>query len=226
MGQSNDSFTGDGVTTDYFYTFDIDGSFNTVRVGTRTADEPDFTVAVEGTDYLHIPASKQISFLTASIPANGVIGLISRVTTRDRNATRFIDGTNLTPDILNSDANRLATVDPEIEDRVIQVRQSEPLVADMPIVATPTTLDMGIAADVLLIQGKIDGTNDAVWVVRIPAEGDTVELTGTGAGAPELRFELNSDDTMIDLTMVTANSFTAWTLIKMVALKMPLVANL
>lgn len=231
MAVTTATFTGDGSTSDFVYGFNLEGSFNTVKVGTKTVDEPDYTLQVEGTDYLHIPATKTISFLSTSTPANGVQGLITRSTSRERTRINFIDGSTLTPDVLNNDAERSATVDEEVEDRVVQTRSSEPLVAQMPTVGTPKTLDMGIAADLLILQGKVDGTREAIYIVTVPAEGETVQTAGmaigTGAAfAPELRFELNSDPTKIDLTMVTANGFVAWTQIKMTPLQLPITANL
>lgn len=232
MPVTSDPFTGDGATVDFFYTFDLEGSFNAVKVGTKTVDEPNYTLAVEGAgaDYIHTPASKQITFQAGSIPAADVQGLITRSTSRER-PIDFVDGSTLTPDILDNDANRSATVDEEIEDRVVQVRRTAPLVADMPTVGTPTTLDMGIEADVLILQGKIDGTHDAIYLLNLPAEGENVQTAGLAIAngatfGPELRFERNSDPTQVDLTVVTANALAAWTQIKMTAIKVPVTANL
>lgn len=230
MPQANDTFTGDGVTSDFFYTFELEGSFNTVSVGTKTVDEPDYTPGVEGTDYLHIPASKQISYLSGSVPANGVQGLISRTTSRER-STGYIGGSTLTPAALNNNSNRLATVDVEIEDRLPLSRTSEPLVASMPTVGTPTTLDMGIAADLLILQGIVDGTHSVSYTVIVPAEGETVRMAGNAIGdgstfGPDLSFVLDTDPTLIDVTMNAANAFTAWTQIKLVAIRFPVTANL
>lgn len=234
MPVTSDSFLGDGVTADYFYNFELKGSFNTVNVGTKTPDEPNYTVAVEGTDYLHIPASKRITFLSGSIPASGVQGLITRATSRARSVDH-IDGSTLTAAILDNDANRLATVDPEIEDRVIQVRTTIPVAGEMPI--TPgdiTTLDMGIEADLLILQGVVSPANGiagVTYTVIMPAEGEAVRSAGTTIGsgvtsAPELTFIRNSDPTLVDVLMRQSNGFVEWDQIKLVAMKFPIVANL
>lgn len=234
MPATADTFTGDGVTADFFYNFDLKGSFNTVNVGTKTPDEPDYTVAIQGTDYLHIPASKRITFLSGSIPANGVQGLITRATSRARSIDH-IDGSTLTAAILDNEANRLATVDPEIEDRTIQVRTTIPVAAEMP--GSPgetTTLDMGIEADLLILQGVVtpsNGISGVTYTVIMPAEGEAVRTAGTSIAsgaqtAPELTFQRNSDPTLVDVLMRQANGFVEWDQVKLVAMKFPIVANL
>lgn len=230
MPQASNTFAGDGATSDFFYTFELEGSFNTVVVGTKTVDEPDYTAAIELIDYLHIPASKQISFLTGSIPASGVEGLITRSTSRQR-AVGYRDGSNMTPSFLNNNSNRLATVDEEVEDRVVQVRTTAPLVAQMPTVGTPKTLDMGIDADLLILQGIIDGTHSVSYTVIVPAEGETVRMAGNAIGdgstfGPDLSFVLDTDPTLIDITMNALNAFSAWTQIKLIAMRFPVTANL
>lgn len=223
--------TGDGSESDFTYTFDVIANFNTVQVGLKTVDEPDYTLQVENTHYLHIPATKTISFLSDSVPANGVQILITRATTRKRTPAKYKDGSTLTPDILNNNANRLATVDEEVEDRVVQVRTTEPTAAQMPTVGTPKTLDMGIAADLLILQGIIDGTHSITYTVVVPAEGETVRMAGTQGGngsivGPDLSFVLDTDPTLIDVTMNAANGHTGWTQVKLVAMQFPVVANL
>lgn len=225
------NFIGDGSTTDFTYAFAVQGSFNKVVVGVKSPEDADYVTQVEGTDYTHTASTKLISFNSGSIPANLDEIQVSRSTTRVRSGIDFSDGSTLSAQTLDNDANRLATVDEEIEDRVVQVRQATLLVADMPTAGVPTTVDMGIEADLLIIMAKMDGTHDVVYTVAMPSGSDDRLTAGSAIGtgatfAPELRFERNSDVTMVDLTLVTANAFTAWTEIKMLAFKYPVTANL
>ena len=227
---SDGPFISNGVLTDYNYTFDIEGSFNAVVVGVKSPEDADYIIQVEGTDYDHTSGSKLISFISGSIPANLDEILIQRVTSRSRSVDYF-PGSTLPAQTLDNDSNRGATVDEEIEDQVPQVRQATLLVADMPTSGTPTTVDMGIEADMLYIMAKMDGTHDVMYMVAMPSDSDNRLTAGSSLGtgatvAPELRFERNSDPTMVDMTFVTANDFTAWTQIKMIATKFPLNANL
>ena len=227
---SDGPFISDGVLTDYNYTFDIDGSFNVVRVGVKSPEDADYVIQVEGTDYNHTAGSKLISFISGFIPANLDEILFQRVTSRDR-STDYIDGSTLPAQTLDNEANRSATVDEEIEDQITEVRQATLLVADMPTSGTPTTVDMGIEADLLYIMAKMDGTHDVMYAVAMPSGSDNRLTAGSSLGtgttvAPELRFERNSDPTKVDLTFVTANDFSAWTEIRMIAMKFPVNANL
>lgn len=230
MAQTSDNFTSDGVVTDYTYTFAVEGSFNTVKVGVKSPEDADYVIQVEGTDYTHTSGSKLISFLSGSVPANLDLIVIYRSTGRTR-PVDFSDGSTLTASTLDNDGNRSATVDEEIEDRVPLVRLADLLAADMPTSGTPTTVDMGIAADLLIIQGKFDGTHDVTYTILIPTAGSNRRSVGTPSGdgtnnGPDLTFELNSDDTKIDLTFNAANDFAAWTEVKMIAEKFPVTANL
>ena len=227
---SDGPFISNGILTDYNYTFDIDGSFNVVTVGVKSPEDADYALEVEGTDYTHTAGSKLISFISGSVPVSGDEILLKRVTSRDR-STDYIDGSTLPAQTLDNEANRSATVDEEIEDQITEVRQATLLVADMPTSGVPTTVDMGIEADLLLIMAKMDGTHDVMYTVAMPSGSDNRLTAGSSLGtgttvAPELRFERNSDVTMVDMTFVTANDFTAWTQIKMIAQKFPVNANL
>jgi len=226
---SDGPFVSDGAQTDYNYTFDIEGSFNAVKVGSKSPEDADYVTLVENVHYTHTPGSKLIAFISGQIPANLDQILLSRDTPRTR-TVGYTSGGTIPSATLDNDGNRSATVDEEIEDRVIQTREAVLLVADLPVAAATTTVDMGIEADLLYIMAKLDGTHDVMYVVVMPTGSDTRLTAGTAIGngstfAPELRFELNSDPTQVDITMVTTNAFTAWTQIRMLAMKIPVTAN-
>lgn len=221
-------FAGNGVITVFQYTFDLEGAFNTLVVGIKTADEPDYTIQTIITDYAHVASTKLVTFVVA--PPTGTDVILVRATSQIR-GVNYIDGTTFAPKTVNRDLNRLATVDEEVTDVVPDVRTSQPLVADMPTLAVPTTLDMGVDANLLILQAKMDGTHDVVYTIAVPEGGETVRSAGTAIGdgstfGPELSFVLNSDPSMIDISMLAENAFTAWTQIKMVAMQIPARANL
>ncbi len=229
MANTFDTFEGDGLETDFNYTFDLTGSFSTVVVGLKSDDEPNYGVqAGLGVDYTHTAASKLISFTVA--PVNGEKGIIRRSTSLERPAA-YIDGTTLTPTTLNNDTKRLTSVDQEQDEVIPDMRSAELLVADMPTVGVPSSIDMGIEANLLIVTAKMDGTHDVTYAINVPVAGENVQTSGTaiGTGAtfgPELRFERSSDPNVLDVTMINANAFTAWTQIKMTALRTPTPANL
>ncbi len=229
MANTFDTFEGDGLETDFNYTFSLTGASDSVVVGLKTDDEPNYDENTGGgVDYTHTPASKLISFTVA--PANGEKGLIARETSLTRPAN-YIDGTTFTPKTLNRDTNRLAGVDQEKDERETEARVAVPLVTDLPTVGTPSSIDMGIEADLLVITAKMDGTHDVTYMINVPAAGENVQTTGTQIGdgsteGPELRFEVSSDPVILDVTLITANAFSAWTQVKMMAFKAPTPANL
>lgn len=230
MATTDGPFISDGVDPDHNYTFALSGSFNAVRVGAKSPEDADYVIQVENIDYTHTPSSKLISFISGQIPPNLDQVLLTRATARTRSVD-FVDGSNLPAATLDNDANRGATVDEEIEDRVVQTREAVLVVGDLPTAGATTTVDMGIEADLLYIMAKLDGTHDVIYVVAMPTGSDTRLTAGTAIGngstfAPELRFELNSNPTLVDITMVTTNAFTAWTQIRMLAMRIPVTANL
>ena len=112
---SDGPFISDGIQTDYNYTFDLEGSFNVVVVGSKSPEEVDYVAGVENIDYVHTPGSKLISFITGFIPPSGDQILLKRSTGRTR-SVNYIDGSTIPSITLDNDGNRGATVDEEIED--------------------------------------------------------------------------------------------------------------
>lgn len=229
MANTFDTFEGDGNDTTFNYTFSLTGAFNTVIVGLKTDDQPDYAIQTGGgVDYTHTPGSKLITFTVA--PGATQKGIILRSTSLLRPAN-YLDGTTFTPTTLNNDTNRLASVDQEQDERKTNSRVAVPLVTDLPTVGVPSSIDMGIEADLLIITAKMDGTHDVTYTINVPAAGENVQTTGSQIGdgsteGPELRFEVSSDPTILDVTLITANAFSAWTQVKMIALKAPTPANL
>lgn len=116
------TFKGTGSQTVFTYTFALLGSYSSVVVKTIAVGSTEKATQVEGAaaDYTHNKDSKQITFNTA--PASGVTVIIQRSTLRDR-PVDYIGGSAIGEKDLDDDANRLTSVDQELEAGVLDALQ-------------------------------------------------------------------------------------------------------
>ena len=109
-----DLFTADGSQATFTYTFALLGTFSDVRVKTRPPTDENFTQMTEGIQYTLDKTNSQITFDSDYIPVNLTIVRIERYTNRERQID-FISGSTLSEPNLDNDANRLTSVDQELE---------------------------------------------------------------------------------------------------------------
>lgn len=179
---TKNTYTGNGSTTAFVFSFTRNSSYDDVVVKTKAADESTFTTMVEDTDYTL--SGSTVTFGTA--PASGTVITIERCT----DPTRLVDfesGTTITDTNLDNDANRLTQITQEIDAGLSDALR---LNAD----------GSGWDAEGLPIQNCTAGTNpnDVATVAQVQAIVSGAELadlegavlvTLTGDGA-ETEFEL------------------------------------
>lgn len=176
-----------GSTTDFQYTFDVLGSFSDVVVKWQDSLADAFTTMTEGSeseggDYTHDTATKTISFHVAR--ESGDIVRIERNTNREREVD-YEGGSTLTEDNLDDDANRLTSVDQEIEsdltdalrkDETGSYWDGEGLRSSNCSPATTTTGWVTYAQAEALIAGGQPTIVDAASVLTFTGDGTTTEF--------------------------------------------------
>jgi hypothetical protein len=109
----------------YQYTFQVLGSYSTVRVRVRANGEDDYVYQTEGEDYTHNANNRTITFLSGSVPEAGGTVRIERCTDLNR-LVDFIGGSTLTEANLDNDADRLTSATQELACQLSTTLQQSP----------------------------------------------------------------------------------------------------
>src|SRR3990172_2969444 len=118
MATTFDIFVGDGIEDQYQYPFAVLGTFSDILVKTRPPNETNFSQKTVNVHYTLDRSAKTITFLPGFVPVDGELIRIERLTNRSRQID-YVSGTTLSGRNLDNDANRLTSVDQEIEAAII-----------------------------------------------------------------------------------------------------------
>jgi hypothetical protein len=189
QGSAFITYDGDGSTAEFTYPFVVRGAFSSIIVKVMNDGDDGFVTQIEDTHYTVDEDSRTVTFESAYVPDAGTDNVrIERFTTRTRRID-YSGGGSIREEDLDNDANRLTSVDEEIEDGITNALlkddsgewwQGEGLRSHNCSPATTQTGWVTLAQMQNAIDGQVPAVVENATVVTFTGDGTTTEYELVG----------------------------------------------